>query len=383
VRILVVPKWYPWPEQPVLGAFCREHARALATGHDVVVLASMATRAPDFAVFSLRDTSEDGLRTLRVRYRRPWLRPLAMVCQTAGLLAALARLRREGWRPDVVHAHVYSAGPPALLLARLCRAALVITEHYTGFQRGLVTGYDRALARLAFTGADLVAPVSEELARHVRTLAPRARVRVMDNVVDTEVFRPGEHGGGRRLLNVAALAEKKGQADLLDALALVPGAELDIVGAGPQLGPLRERAARLGVAGRVRFRGELPKEEVAALMRESDLFVLSSHFENQPCVLIEAGASGLPAVGTDVGGVRDLLEETEGMVVPPGEPDALAEAIGAALDAPRDPERIARATRERFGYEAFAEAWTRAYEELPRRRGRTSPATRRASSASE
>jgi glycosyltransferase involved in cell wall biosynthesis len=385
MRILVVPKWYPWPELPVFGAFCREHARALATRHDVVVLASLATPRPSFAVYELSDGVEDGLRTIRVRYRRPRLRPFAMACQVAGMLAALRRLRSESWRPDIVHAHVYSAGPPALLLARLSRAAFVITEHYTGFQRGLVTGYDRALARLTFRRADLVAPVSEELARHLRALAPGANVRVMDNVVDTEVFAPGgpPTDASPRLLNVAALAEKKGQADLLDALARVPGATLDVVGAGPELEPLRERAERLGVGDRVRFRGELAKEEVAGLMREADLFVLPSHFENQPCVLIEAGASGLPAVATDVGGVRDLLGDSGGSIVPARDPEALASAIRAALEAPRDPERLARAARDRFGYAAFAEAWTRTYEELVKRRGTTSSAIRRESSSSE
>ena len=168
LRVLVVPQWYPWPERPVFGLFCREHARALATRHDVVVLASLATRRPGFLAFRLEDSVEDGIRTLRVRYRRPFLRPAAMLFQTLGMLAALRRLRREAWRPDVVHAHVYQAGPPALALGRLSGAPVAITEHYTGFQRGLVTGYDRMLARLSFERADLVAPVSEELAARLR-----------------------------------------------------------------------------------------------------------------------------------------------------------------------------------------------------------------------
>ena len=111
MRVLVVPKWYPWPERPVFGIFCQEQARALATRHDVVVLASLAVRTPDFGLFELSDAVEDGVRTMRVRYRRPRFRPAAMACQIAGMLAALRRLRRAGWRPDVVHAHVYSAGP--------------------------------------------------------------------------------------------------------------------------------------------------------------------------------------------------------------------------------------------------------------------------------
>ena len=71
MKVLVVPKWYPWPERPVFGIFCREHARALATRHEVVVLASLATPRPDFGLYRLTDEVEEGIRTLRVRYRRP------------------------------------------------------------------------------------------------------------------------------------------------------------------------------------------------------------------------------------------------------------------------------------------------------------------------
>ena len=222
MRVLVVPKWYPWPDRPVFGIFCREQARALATAHDVVVLASDAVRRPGFPVFELTHGVEDGLRTIRVRYRRPAFRPAAMACQLAGMLAALGKLRREGWRPEIVHAQVYSAGPPALVLGRVSRAPVVVSEHFTGFQRGLITGYDRFTARLAFRFADLVAPVSEDLARQIRALEPRARVRVVANVVDTGAFHPSSERPANtppRLLTVAALAAKKGLANLLEAIS--------------------------------------------------------------------------------------------------------------------------------------------------------------------
>jgi glycosyltransferase involved in cell wall biosynthesis/predicted O-methyltransferase YrrM len=372
MRVLVVPKWYPWPDRPVFGIFCREQSRALARRHDVVVLASDAVRSPGFAAFELADAVEDGLRTIRVRYRRPLLRPAAMALQIAGMLAACLRLRREGWRPDVVHAHVYSAGIPALILARLSGAPMVVTEHYTGFERGLITGYDRFAARVAFRGADLVAPVSANLAREVRAVEPRARVRVVENVVDGEVFRPGARArsdGGARLLTVAALAPKKGHADLLDAVAQVRDhgpVSLDLVGDGELRGELRERARRLGLAETVRFHGELPKERVAELMREADLFVLPSLFENLPCVLIEAMASGLPSVATAVGGVPDLLDAGGGILCPPRDPRALAAAISEALERRDafDSAALAEAARRRFGYEAFERTWTEIYDEL-------------------
>jgi L-malate glycosyltransferase len=386
LRILVVPKWYPWPDRPVFGIFCREHARALATRHDVVVLASLATRSPGFALFSLEDRVEDGLRTLRVRYRRPWLRPLALVCQMAGLLTALWRLRREGWRPEVVHAHVFSAGLPALVLGRLSRALVVITEHYTGFQRGLVTGADRWVARTAFHHADLVAPVSHELAGHLRAIAPRARIEVLPNVVDTEVFHPGERAhrhDGPRLLTVGALAEKKGHTYLLEAMTRLPSAHLELVGDGELREELEASIGRLGLEQTVELAGALPKERVAELMREADLFVLPSLSETFGCVLIEAMASGTPSVASRTGGVPEVLGEDAGELVEPADPAALAQAIERALEREFDPAALAAAARARYGYQAFARRWSEVYEELgSSSSGSTSRSTRSASASS-
>jgi glycosyltransferase involved in cell wall biosynthesis len=372
LRILVVPKWYPWPERPVFGLFCREHARALATRHDVVVLASLATPRPGFLAFRIEDAVEDGIRTVRVRYRRPVLRPAAMGFQLLGMLAAWRRLRRTGWPADVVHAHVFEAAPPALALARLSRAPIAITEHYTGFQRGLVTGYDRTLARLSFEHADLVAPVSEELAGHLRELAPRARFEVVPNVVDTAAFHPlaaGERGRGdgpARLLNVADLADKKGQAVLLRALALLPDATLEIAGEGPEREPLQRLATELGIADRVSLLGAQPREWVAELMRAADLFVLPSFHENLPVVLIEAQASGLPAVATTVGGVPELVDDAAGELVAPGDPEALAAAIRRTLDARDrfDAAALHARAEQRYGYTAICSRWTDLYRSL-------------------
>lgn len=384
MRILVVPKWYPWPEKPVFGIFCREHARALATRHEVVVLPSLATPNPDFRLYSLTDEIEEGVRTLRVRYRRPRVRALAMACQLLGMLSALRRLRREGFKPDVVHAHVFSAGPPALVLARLSRAPYVITEHFTGFQRGLITGMDRLTARIAFSRADLVAPVSRELAGHLREMAPRARIEVHPNTVDTDVFTPAareQHEPPRRLLNVAELAEKKGHAHLIDALTRLDGVHLDVVGDGDLRAALEARARERDAP--VTFHGQLPKEEVARLMREADLFVLPSIHETFGCVLIEAMASGLPSVATSVGGVPEVLEPTAGELVEPRDPEALAEGIERALARDFDPEVLASEARERYGYDAFAQRWTEVYERLiASRRGSTSSATTRLSASS-
>jgi glycosyltransferase involved in cell wall biosynthesis len=273
---------------------------------------------------------------------------------------------------------VYSAGLPALVLGRLSGAPVVISEHYTGFQRGLITGYDRLTARLAFRYAELVAPVSEDLAKHVRAVQPRARLRVVGNVVDTEVFHPPPPNrppdGPPRLLIVAALAAKKGHSDLLEALAELQGEgrqfTLDVVGDGPLRTELAERSRRLGLADSVTFHGERPKAEVAELMRRADLFVLPSLFENLPCVLIESLASGLPFVATEVGGVPELADGSGTFMSPPADPPLLAKTIASALErrGQADPQALARRAQRRFGYESFQRTWSQIYSELLSRR---------------
>ena len=121
-----------------------------------------------------------------------------------------------------------------------------------------------------------------------------------------------------RLLNVAALAEKKGHRFLLEALAELPDATLEIVGDGELRADLEARVRELGLEDRVAFLGERPKHEVARLMREARLFVLPSLAENLPVVLIEAMASGLPSVATRVGGVPEMLGGDDGELVAGG-----------------------------------------------------------------
>ena len=95
-----------------------------------------------------------------------------------------------GWRPDVIHAHVFEAGFPAVLLGRRLGCPVVVSEHFTAFQRGLVRGMDRRLARFTFRHADLVCPVSEGLRRSSGRSSRAVATGSCPNVVDTSIFHP-------------------------------------------------------------------------------------------------------------------------------------------------------------------------------------------------
>lgn len=362
MRVLVLTANYPSPESPVDGVFVREHARAAAVaGADVRVV--HLQRAPGRGLFEL--VAEDGEPPLvRVRYRR-YGRPLSYAGFVAGARAAAGEA-------DVVHVNSHLAALAALPL----RKPLVYSEHWSVFlpenPARLSPGMTRA-ARLALERAQLVLPPSEAMRDALAVLAPRARLRVVPNVVDEELFRPErrEPGGERRLLTAGLLGENgaKGVDYLLDAVALLArernGFRLDIVGDGPLRAPYEAQARRLGVDRLVEFHGFRPKPELAERMRAADLFVLASRFENNPCVVLEAMASGLPVVATRVGGLPELVDERSGLLAEPRDPESIAARLGEALDRLDgfDRDEIARQARRRYGREAVGRLLLEAYED--------------------
>lgn len=327
-------------------------------------------------LFAVRDGEEDGLRTVRLRHRASALPRASTVLGVGGLGATMDRLRRDGFTPDVIHAHTLGAGAAALVLGRACGVPVVVSEHWTAFPLGTLSAWERRLTRFVFERADLVCPVSEQLRAALVGYAPRACFRVVGNPVDTTLFTPPLDGrllgeGPARLLAVGLLRENKGMARLLDALARRASAGgrpvvLDLVGDGPAAAELERQARALQLEDTVRFRGLLARADVARLMGEADLFVLPSLVETFGVALVEALAAGLPVVATDVGVARELVDERSGVLVPADDVDALAAGIEQALIGlgSYDTSTVAAAVRLRFSPDAVGTQWDDAYRSV-------------------
>jgi glycosyltransferase involved in cell wall biosynthesis len=302
-------------------------------------------------------------------------------------------------RPDVVHAHL----PHAAWLARWSRLAapapvFVDTLHSSSTgRRGRRLGY-RVSRWLPdhVTAVSYAVAVSHLLAEMVNPAA----LSVVPNGVDTSEWKPDaaaraatrlELGIRNEFLWVAAgrLEPVKNYAMLLAAMASLPRTvQLLIAGDGPLRSKLERQAESSGLCGRVRFLGFEPK--LLRWMQAADAFVLSSLWEGLPMALLEAASCALPAVATDVAGVREVIEPgASGVLVPPRDPFALAEAMQQMMGMPlserlRMGERARRHAIERFDIETVLDRWEELYRSLSQSPGTvlTDPQLRRPAAAS-
>jgi glycosyltransferase involved in cell wall biosynthesis len=416
LKILFLTAWYPSEVSPEAGAPIKEHAKAASLYNDIAVLYAYPTPlSKPWKFCQASESIEDGIRTIRVKYNSVFLdrqRKLTikskkedtsfdsrnksvstfkkvsriLVMATEDLLyywcifTSFRKLVNERWRPDVIHAHVFTAGVPAILIGWFYRIPVVITERFSVFPLHILTPPERMKAIFAMNMAQVVLPVSNYLRSHIEVYKIKTRFIVIPNVVNTEIFYPSSSQNERsnnkkRLLLVAFLRPVKGISYLLEALSQIKEERrdfiLDIVGDGPNRSEYEKLARELGLNGIVEYHGLKPKEVVANFMRECAFLVQPSLVETFGVVYIEAMACGKPVIATNTGGPEEIVNREVGILVQPKDVEALVRAIKYMLDNYTDysSEKITKYVRERFSYEVVGSMLNNGYRELvPRKK---------------
>jgi glycosyltransferase involved in cell wall biosynthesis len=307
-------------------------------------------------------TVVDHLASMRPESDR-WLLPAP---RSENDLLSIVRHRRlfRQLRPDVIHINLRMpfACQPALVAALLTRGARVVAVEHLPMDIG--RRFRRRLKRAISARLDDHIAVSSASARQVETHAglPAGSVATIPNGVPIV-----DHPSSPRLASrftigaVGRLDPQKGFDVAVDALVAVPDAALVIVGEGPEREGLERRAESAGVGGRVVFTGHRP--DARALLPAFDVVVVPSRFEGAPLVVIEAMQAGVPVVASDVGGTPELIRDGEtGILVPPDDPDALAEALQRVRDDAALGARLATAARRVAVSRHTAAAMAGAYE---------------------
>lgn len=347
-------------------------------GWDVQVVSILPPKQADVLL------AEQGIPVHSLALRNARQAPLA-ICRLVQLL------RQQ--RPHILHAHMVHA----ILLARFTRA-LGLAPVSIGTLHGLkmynVNGRGwrvrELLNGLTDRLSDVTSVVCSAAARHYREshAVSRKRLRIIPNGIDVRRFQ-AEPESRRRMraslglegefawLLVGRFQPVKDHYTMLRSFARVCAADsnqvLLLAGDGPLHLEMKEFAKALGIGARVRFLGATTG--VPALMNAADACVLSSIFEAMPLVLLEAAATGLPAVATDVGGNSDVVVDgITGFLAPPSNPDALAQAMLRLTSLPLG-ERLQMGARARehvvanYRLEDVAAMWEELYTELLSRKG--------------
>ena len=327
-------------------------ARHFAREHEVHVISFRPAVVPGLQVHALEHLGFLG----KARY------PL----EAPGIRRLLRRLR-----PDVVHAlHLTSYG----FVAALAGAHPLITSvwGYDILQAPHRTPLHSWITRYALASADIVTATGDALAEETRPfVAPGRDIHVVPYGIDLDVFRPGKNGAsGVTIGSVKALVPEKGFEYLIGAMPAVleryPDTRLVLAGDGPELRRLEQLAQRLGVGAKVEFAREIPHDAVPEFVRALDAFVQPSLTESFGVSALEASATAIPVIASDVEGGRDIMRDGQtGMLVPPGSSEALSTALLSLLDHPERRRAMGEAGRafvaERYNWQDNAAAMQALY----------------------
>ncbi len=379
-RILWLCSWYPGKTEPFNGDFIQRHARAAALYNDIYVIHVAAVTGRE-EIPPESSPVKTGSLTEQVIYfkksTRPWGRLLAHFRLLSLYRRAVRHYLVTMGRPHLVHVQVpVWAGAAALWLKRWKKIPFVVTEHWGIYNDIEVNNYSRKPARFRrytrkiFREANRFISVSRYLADGVNRLVGHKAFTLVPNVADTGLFCYREKSGGRfRFLHVSNMVPLKNAAGILRAfrelIRDVTTAELVMVGDTDPA--IREYAAGLDFPdGLLWFRGEVPYEQVAAEMQASDCLVLFSHIENSPCVIGEALCCGLPVIATKVGGIPELVDESNSILVTPKDEPGLISAMKNMINrySVFDRKAIAGKASEKFNYQAAGKTFDEIYRRV-------------------
>ncbi len=263
-----------------------------------------------------------------------------------------------GFRPDIVSTHTAKAGWIGRAACARLGVPVLYTPHgwpagdrFPPWQARIFATAERVVSRWTST-VICVCEYERRLAISKHLVAPE-RLRVIHNGVRDVSPELRARFGGRpvRIVSVARFESPKDHATLIDALARVRELDwrLELVGDGPLEAAIHKRARKAGIADRVEFDGY--RADPAPSLARAQIFVLSSRSEAFPRSVLEAMRAGLAVVASDVGGTGEALDNgVSGILVPRGDPETLAKALGGLIE---DADRRRRlGTAARLAYEA-------------------------------
>ena len=355
MNILHLLSWFPTPDDPTLGNFCVRMIDALPEECHSVILSVCDGKEMTIS-FKVKEIKGAHHTHVQIYIRPPKINVIRKLKMLRMYQYGLKYIKKHFFEPDLIHLHVtYPLGQVALLWKKLFGYKYVLTEHWTIYQPQnkdvLVGRLKKKIVKIA-NNAELIMPVSLDLQRCMEGHGVKNRFKVIYNLVNTDMFKlcgpcidssqctslcgNDMHGSKKRMLHISTLRdEAKNFSGILRVIERLrqqrDDFELHVIHDydAPEFKAFMKEH---NLEDCVIFHGKKTSAEVAEAYQKADFFVLFSNFENLPCVIVEAFASGVPVLSTAVGGIAEILSPERGILIPQGDEDALLQGMNTLLD---------------------------------------------------
>ena len=378
-HIIFLARWYPHRYDPMFGLFVQRHAEAAALFNDITVIYCQQTtdngqQTSSKEKFEIVRTNENNVDTIRVYYKKPKNKIQSLLRFYRANMMALKLCKK----PDLIHVHVLTRlGVIAWIQKILHKTPYIITEHWSRYLPGNdFSGFLRKTAcKLVVRNAKTVTTVTENLATAMKNHGLKNdNYVVLPNVVNLDMFHINQKCTDAinhvpTIIHISCFEDKsKNISGLLESLKIIDDKGIDfqckLIGEGMDLDLMKEKAKNLQLINKVSFTGLLQGQALADELSSGDFLVLSSNYENMPVVILEALASGLPVVSTNVGGIKEMIDDTKGILVEPRNKEALAEAMIKMIETHKnyDANYLRNSVIEKYGYESVGMFLSRLYK---------------------
>ena len=330
MKVAVISRGKPTSDYPLNGIFEFDQAKALAKkGIDVAFVAIDFRAYSNKRRFGLFKYKSDGVHVFELSLPLNVYRRAIPVLQRLLLIPFRAMLKSFG-KPDVVHSHFYSISAIASILKKKYGIPFVITEHSSKLNKPAeqISDLDKQLAKKAYQNCDQLICVSEALRNNILQNFGHDSI-VIPNMVDNQSFSYlSQAKSDSPFASVGNLKPIKAFDKLIEAFAQVKDdAKLYIIGDGPEKERLNSLISALQLNDKVELLGRLKRSEINKVYQTSHVFVLPSQSETFGVSYIEAMYTGLPVIATRCGGPESFVNESNGILVPVNDVEALAEAM--------------------------------------------------------
>lgn len=383
--VLVLPGWYPTHTDPYPGDFNQRHVMAagLYTPQVVLYISKDQTKTVTFVTQTISKPTDTVLE-IKIIYpkkkNRYWDTIYSNIIFLKLLLTYARVIKEKFGLPKLLHAYiVIRGGAAAWILSRKWKVPFVLTENWTIYypeDPGYIKRRNflfRLIVKQIFKNVIKFLPVTHDLKKQVQQLFGKVSSSVIPNVVDTDLFFYKESSAHNnkpfRFIHISTMTYQKNPQGLLRAFSLFHKAHPDtclwMVGPYPEEVLLYAQSLGLG-RDAVNFTGAVTYRQVAEWLQQSEVLVLFSRYENLPCVILEALCCGVPVISTDAGGIAEVIDDSNGIIVKNKNEEQLLEALEKVYN--NYPHlirrKIAEVASKRFSYATIGNQINEVYKEL-------------------